>query len=378
MKDEPEIVKELQEREKNYSPRNHCSNHIYNQQSSKKLFADAKKKQMFISHITWVAIKAVFLGINLTLLLELYFIIFIENITTFDIIINISLTIIIFFIAAAYLLHHLEKTDNDIRDANGIIETLVNNLEMRIEDRTAEVEKLLMQKNEFIDNLGHDLKNPLGPLINLLPILEKTETDPKSKEMFKVLNRNVRYMKNLVVNTIELGKLNSPKANLDMEVANLLDEVNDVIENNELLFEENSIEIDNKISDKTIIKADKLKLTELFDNLFSNSVKYSPDGGTITIDAKQDTDFVTVSIKDTGMGMTDEQLSHIFDEFYKVDEARHDFYSSGIGLSICERIVEKHGGKIWAESKGEGKGMTMFFTLPISSKKQEGKEQQQN
>jgi len=155
-----------------------------------------------------------------------------------------------------------------------------------------------------------------------------------------------------------------------MEVANLLDEVNDVIENNELLFEENSIEIDNKISDKTIIKADKLKLTELFDNLFSNSVKYSPDGGTITIDAKQDTDFVTVSIKDTGMGMTDEQLSHIFDEFYKVDEARHDFYSSGIGLSICERIVEKHGGKIWAESKGEGKGMTMFFTLPISSKKQ--------
>ena len=118
-------------------PRDYCRNHIYNQQSSKKLFADAKKKQMFISHITWVAIKAIFLGINLTLLLELYFIMFIENITTFDIIINISLTIIIFFIAAAYLLHQLEKTDNDIRDANGIIETLVNNLEMRIKDRTA-------------------------------------------------------------------------------------------------------------------------------------------------------------------------------------------------------------------------------------------------
>ena len=235
-----------------------------------------------------------------------------------------------------------------------------------------------MQKNEFINNLGHDLKNPLGPLINLLPILEKTETDPKSKEIFKVLNRNVRYMKNLVVNTIELGKLNSPKANMDMEDANLLDEVNDVIENNEFLFEENSVEIDNNISDKTIIKADKLRLTELFDNLFSNSVKYSPDGGNITIDAKQDTDFVTVSIKDTGKGMTEEQLSHMFDEFYKADEARHDFDSSGLGIPICKRIVEKHGGKIWAESKGEGKGMTMLFTLPISSERQEGKEQQQN
>jgi signal transduction histidine kinase len=369
MKEEPEIVKELQEWEKNYSPRNHCRNHIYNQRPSKKLFEDAKKKQQFIPHITWVAIKAIFLGINLTLLIELYFIIFIENITTFDIIINISLTIIIFFIAAAYLLHHLEKTDNDIRDANGIIETLINNLEMRIEDRTAEVEKLLMQKDEFIASLGHDLKNPLGPLITLLPILEKTETDPKSKKMFEVLNRNVRYMKNLVVNTIELGKLNSPKANLDMEDANLLDEVNDVIKNNELLFEENIIEIDNKISDKTIIKADKMRLTELFDNLISNSVNYSPNGGTITIDVKEDKDFVTVSIKDTGIGMTEEQLSHIFDEFYKADEARHDFDSSGLGLTICKRIVERHGGKIWAESEGEEKGTTMFFTLPTFSEK---------
>lgn len=371
MKDEPEIVKELQEWEKNYSPRNHCRNHIYNQQSSKKLFEDVKKKQQIIPHITWVAIKAIFLGINLTLLIELYFIIFIENITTFDIIINISLTIIVFFIAAAYLLHHLEKTDNDIRDAHEIIGTLINNLEIRIEDRTAEVEKLLMQKDEFIDNLGHDLKNPLGPLINLLPILEKTETDPKSKEMFEVLNRNVRYMKNLVVKTIELGKLKSPKTNLDMGDANLLDEVNDVIKNNELLFEENSIEIDNKISDKTIIKADKMWLTELFDNLIGNSVKYSENGGKIIIDAKEDGNFVTVSVEDTGMGMTEKQIKEIFNEFYKADGSRHDFDSSGLGMSIAKRIVEKHGGKIWVKSPGLGKGTTMFFTLPMSSMNQE-------
>jgi two-component system sensor histidine kinase VicK len=112
-------------------------------------------------------------------------------------------------------------------------------------------------------------------------------------------------------------------------------------------------------------------LTELFDNLIGNSVKYSPDGGTITIDAKQDKDFVTVSIKDTGKGMTEEQLSHMFDEFYKADEARHDFDSSGLGLPICKRIVEKQSGKIWAESQGEGKGTTMFFTLPTSPKNME-------
>jgi len=76
------------------------------------------------------------------------------------------------------------------------------------------------------------------------------------------------------------------------------------------------------------------------------------------------------------MGMNEEQLSHIFDEFYKADWSRHDFDSSGLGLPICKRIVEKHGGKIWVESEGEGKGTTMFFTLPTSSEKQKDKEQQ--
>jgi len=67
--------------------------------------------------------------------------------------------------------------------------------------------------------------------------------------------------------------------------------------------------------------------------------------------------------------MISEQLGHVFEEFYKADESRHDFSSSGLGLSICKRIVEKHGGKIWAESEGEGKGTTMFFTIPTSNKK---------
>jgi signal transduction histidine kinase len=147
-------------------------------------------------------------------------------------------------------------------------------------------------------------------------------------------------MKNLVINTIELGRLNSPNVKLNIENTNLLDELNNIIKRNSLLFEENNIEIENKADKNIIVKIDKLRLTELFDNLISNSVKYSPDGGTITIDAKQDKDFVTVSIKDTGIGITEEQLSHIFDEFYKADEA----------------------------SSGEEEGTTFYFTIPTGSK----------
>jgi len=117
------------------------------------------------------------------------------------------------------------------------------------------------------------------------------------------------------------------------------------------------------------LQADKLRLEELFDNLIGNSIKYSPNGGNITIDAEDDGKFVVVFVKDEGTGMTSEQLEHVFEEFYKADESRHDFNSSGLGLSICKRIVEKHGGKIWAESEGKGKGTTMFFTIPTSNKK---------
>jgi len=101
----------------------------------------------------------------------------------------------------------------------------------------------------------------------------------------------------------------------------------------------------------------------------NNAVKYNNDSGSILIEAEQNHTFVTISIKDTGIGMNDQQLHNIFNEFYKADASRHDFDSSGLGLSICKRIVEKHNGRIWAESEGLGKGSTFYFTVPKSKLK---------
>jgi signal transduction histidine kinase len=92
-------------------------------------------------------------------------------------------------------------------------------------------------------------------------------------------------------------------------------------------------------------------------------------GGTLTLNATVNTgdNLVTISVKDTGIGMTPDQLHRVFDEFYKTDAARHQLNSSGLGLTICKRIIEKHGGQIWAESPGPGKGSTFYFTLPSST-----------
>jgi len=259
----------------------------------------------------------------------------------------------------------LQQINQDLTVAREDLSTLNKNLEVRVQERTEEIEKLLKQKDEFINQLGHDLKNPLGPLINLIPLLEEEEEDTAKKEMLSVLHRNADYMKNLVVKTLELAMLNSPNTKFSIETINLFKEVTQIINNKKILFDENNVKISNNINRSLSIKADRLRLEELLTNILENSSKYCQNDCKITIDAKQTNDFVTISIKDNGIGMTTEEIDRIFDEFYKADSARHDIQNTGLGMSICKRIVEKHGGRIWVESPGPGKGTSVFFTLPI-------------
>jgi PAS domain S-box-containing protein len=260
----------------------------------------------------------------------------------------------------------LKQTQMELQHAHEQLTKINKELEKKVDERTAEIKDLLDQKDEFINQLGHDLKNPLGPLLNLLPILKEQNMDSKNKEIFDILDRNIHYMQNLVVKTIQLASLNSPNTKLNYEDISLLDEIKNVIDQNKYLFIDNNIKIKNNIHENLIITADKLRLTEVFNNLINNSVKYSKESGIIVFDAKYDDKFVTISVEDDGMGMTEGQKNRIFDEFYKADTSRHDFDSSGLGLPICKRIVEKHGGQIWVESSGVGKGSTFYFKIPIN------------
>jgi signal transduction histidine kinase len=261
----------------------------------------------------------------------------------------------------------LEQINQDLTIAREELSGLNKNLEGRVQERTKEVENLLKQKDEFINQLGHDLKNPLGPLINLIPLLEDKEADPTKKEMLTVLHRNANYMKNLVVKTLELAMLNSPNTRFSIETIQLSQEINQIISNKKILFDGNHVKISNNIHASLRVKADRLRLEELLTNIFENSVKYCQEDCRIVIDAKLTNEFVTISIVDNGIGMTPEELGRIFDEFYKADSARHDIQNTGLGMSICKRIVEKHGGNIWVESPGPGKGTTVLFTLPAAS-----------
>jgi len=234
----------------------------------------------------------------------------------------------------------------------------------RLQERTKEVERLLKQKEEFINQLGHDLKTPLTPIVNLLPIVREKVKDPEAQKLFDVISRNIHYIKSLVTKTLQFASLSSPSMKLNMEKINLSNEIDNVLERYRTILQKHNIKLENFVGKDIFVKADRLRLNELLDNIINNAIKYTPSGGKITVKARELNGEIEVSIHDTGIGMTKEQIKHIFEEFYRADESRHDVDSSGLGLSICKKIVEGHGGRIWAESPGLGGGSTFYFTLP--------------
>jgi len=240
-------------------------------------------------------------------------------------------------------------------------------LESRVIERTLEVKKLLMHKIRFIDNLSHDLGTPLTPLVALLPSVKDEIEDPKMKETLETCIRNVEYIKRVVNNTRELAEISSTDLLLKKE--NLYEIVEELNKKYESIFKSCNIKSENKIEKDIFVKTEKNRLIQLFDHITSNAVNSMlQKGGKLTFEAKPHKKeiglFIQISVKDTGLGLTRDQTDHLFDEFYKTDDSRHKLDSTGLGLAICKAIIEKHGGKIWADSHGIGTGAAIHFILP--------------
>ena len=321
----------------------------------------------FLGFTGWI-IKAVF--DSLILYEKSFFDILIYDIPLSEVYIRVFVCIC-FFIFGVFLSKNIiqrKKAEEELRNAHDALTAANEELENKVKDRTEKIEKLLNEKNELIIQLGHDLKTPLTPLMGLLPSVINKERDPELKELLEISIKNIHYIRDMVSKTIDLARLDSNLTEFNFENTHLLSEIDKVISSNQFIFDNKEIFVENKVDNSIMVKADKLRLREVFSNLFSNAVKYTPEnGGMITIDAKQEDEYIVISVMDTGLGLKKEHIDHVFDELYKVDSARHDLNSNGLGLSICKRIVEKHGGRIWLESPGEGKGTTVFFTVPLSN-----------
>lgn len=261
----------------------------------------------------------------------------------------------------------LEELKRRLSEVENRLNELNRDLEQRVIARTVEVNRLLLHKTKFIDNLSHDLGTPLTPLLALLPIIKEDVKEQKTKELVDTCIRSAEYIKRVVNNTRELAELNTTDLYLKRE--NLLEIVKILQQKYEGVFKTCNIKVENYIESDLHVKTEMPRLTEVLDHIYSNAVNSMANGGTLTFVAEpveQKTgSFIRISIHDTGVGLGKDQIDHIFDEFYKTDDSRHKLDSTGLGLSICKRIIEKHGGKIWVESPGPGKGATIYFTIPF-------------
>jgi signal transduction histidine kinase len=271
----------------------------------------------------------------------------------------------------AHLNNELVNVQRELAKKNAELVQLNQNLESRVEERTAKINHLLQQRDDFIIQLGHDLKTPLGPIITLTPIIEKREQDYELKEMISKVKNSSLTLHNLVKKTMKYASVTSSDFSPDIVETRINDVINSILTSRKDDLEKRDIHIVNKIDPQLIINTDGDLITDIFNEVLSNSLKFSPNDGTIIFECDIKDDTVLFKVHDEGIGLTDQQINHVFDEFYKADESRHDLSCHGLGLSIIKNIIERLGGTISIDSEGIEKGSTVLFTLPLNYKGQQ-------
>jgi len=258
----------------------------------------------------------------------------------------------------------LLRKNNELEILRQQLSVVSQDLESWVEERTREIQDLLDRKDAFINQLGHDLRTPLTPLVALLPKALEMAGDPKSREYLEISVQSVRRIRRIVEKTITLAKLNSRCIKIEPEQVPLKHLVDSVIAEHDIKIAEKEISVNNRIPGNVSVIGDRELLHELMDNLIGNAIKYTgKPPGQITIDGWKEWRTVHVYVRDNGIGMTPGESEKAFNEYFRADTSRHDAASSGLGLAICKRIIELHNGRIILESPGKGQGTTVTFSI---------------
>jgi PAS domain S-box-containing protein len=233
---------------------------------------------------------------------------------------------------------------------------------LAIEDITER--KLLEEMREqFLSHVTHELRTPLGPLMVHLDYAAAGKLGPlseKLKSSLQVMKRSVDRLHGLTNELLDLRRIQAGRFQLNLESMNFREVLDESIEAQTDQKQRVHLEV---TEGPLPVRGDQTRMRQVMTNLLNNAFKYTPAEGAITIKVDDEGDTIKCQISDTGIGIRKEDLPKVFEPFSNIKKPAV-FETAGIGLSITKGIVEAHGGKIWAESDGEGKGATFTFTLP--------------
>lgn len=244
----------------------------------------------------------------------------------------------------------------------------LDNARLYADARTAD-----RRKDEFLAMLAHELRNPLAPLRNAIPLLRSGDLVP---EVIETMERQVEQLVRIVDDLLDVSRIMRGKVSLQIETVRIGDVVERAVETSRPIIDEHAHELLVSVpAEPLCVDADEIRLAQVISNLLNNAAKYTEPHGRISLTVRQESDRLAIYVQDSGIGIESDLLPRVFDLFTQADRALDRSQGGlGIGLSLVRSLVEMHGGSVTARSEGQGKGSEFIVRLPVSTKKPDGRE----
>jgi PAS domain S-box-containing protein len=264
----------------------------------------------------------------------------------------------------------ISLTVSPIRDSHGEI-VGASKIARDITERKRLEESLresARRKDEFLATLAHELRNPLAPIRNSVELLARSELPPRAEAAREIIDRQLRHMTHLVDDLLDVSRITAGRVRLRIEPLDLKAVLAQAIEASQpgLTAQRHTLTL-SAPDEPLYVAGDRVRLPQVFVNILSNAIKYTPEDGRINVDMRREADCVVIRVRDTGIGIPGNMLNYIFDLFAQVDRSYDRMGGGlGIGLTLARRLVELHEGSIEARSEGADKGSEFVVRLPSS------------
>jgi signal transduction histidine kinase len=248
----------------------------------------------------------------------------------------------------------------------------INDARLELDKSYKKLKGLDSLKDEFTNLGAHELRTPILPIRGFLSMLhndpDKYGIKGKAKRYIAICMKNIERLQQLVDDILEMSKLQTGQMKFEMEDIDFGVILKDILGGFEPLLNENGVKLKLEIDNLPKLYGDSNRLSEVVSNLMENAKKYT-EKGHVAVKARCVNNVIRVDINDTGIGIAKESQEGLFTKYFQgQDIATRKSQGTGLGLSICKQIIEAHGGKIWAESEGLGKGSTFIFVLPLKKR----------